>query len=131
MLLQTVKSERGGDLFKVSKKVFEAPGPFITFRSICRKAHAISDTVVTAMDKLEKESLGTVNQELKCFYKAILIMVTEESLQLYDIDIVAYSQSFRKVDKSISPNQWDLLMHSAPNQLALARYFPNENRASN
>ena len=124
--MQTVKKSRSGDPFKIAKKVLKAPGPFITMRAICRRAHALNDTVVTAMEKLEKESLGKINHELKCFFKTMPLTVMEESLQLYDMDIVEYSQAFRRSDRSLSPNQWDFFMNNAPDRASLAQYFPND-----
>ena len=128
---QTVKRDRTGDLVQVSKTILKTPGPFVTFRAICRKAHVLTDTVGAAMGKLEKESLGTVNPELKCFFKTMPINVTEDNLQLYDMDIVQYSQFFREFNKSLTQTQWDLFMDNAPEQAVLAQYFPNGNRAAN
>lgn len=75
--------------------------------------------------KLEKEDLGTINHDLKCFFKSIPILVSVERLQVYGMKLIEYSQSFCTKDESLSNNQWEIMIHHALNQRELLRYFPN------
>lgn len=109
----------------MAKKILQTPGPFVTIRMVCRMTHSTSSIVVAAMEKLEREQLGQVDQELKSFYKCPPISAREENLQLYEIDIIQYSDAFRKGNESISNNQWNLLMANAPQQGEVSRYFVN------
>ena len=122
-----MKSASGttSDPFGVCKKIIQDPGPFVTFRLIARRFHQMSGTVIAAMEKLQSEYLGTVDYELKCFFKSLPIYVTEERLQLYDVNLIEYSQSFRTKDGSLSQNQWQIMIEYAPNQRELMRYFPH------
>ena len=67
----------------------------------------MSGTVITAMEKLESEGLGTIDHDLKCFFKSVPIFVSEERLQLYGVNVIEYSQSFHTKDGSLSQNQWE------------------------
>lgn len=107
----------------MAKKILQAPGPFATIRMICRLTHSTSFAVVAAMEKLQREQLGQVDHELKCFYKCPPISAREENLQLYGVDIIQYCDAFRKRNGSFSDNQWDVLMTNAPQQREVARYF--------
>ena len=92
--------------------------------AIAQRFHAVSGTVIAAMEKLEKEDLGTTKHDLKCFFKSIPILVSVERLQVYGMKLIEYSQSFCTKDESLSNNQWEMI-HHALNQRELLRYFPN------
>ena len=66
------------------------------------------------MEKLEKEGLGQLNTELKCFYKCPPILVIEEDLQLYNIDLIKYSEAYREQNENLSNNKWKILLENAP-----------------
>lgn len=125
ILEKSLNAKSGPDSFAVAKKILQTPGPFVTIRMVCRMTHSTSSIVVAAMEKLEREQLGQVDQELKSFYKCPPISAREENLQLYEIDIIQYSDAFRKGNESISNNQWNLLMANAPQQGEVSRYFVN------
>ena len=120
------KSTSGAtDPFGVAKKILQAPGPFVTSRVIVRRFHAMSATVIAAMEKLESEGLGAMDRDLKCFFKSVPIFVSEERLQLYGVNLIEYSQSFRTKDGSLSTNQWEVMIQHAPHQREMMRYFAN------
>ncbi|KAK3728052.1 hypothetical protein QZH41_009996 [Actinostola sp. cb2023] len=81
-------SHSNPDQFGIAKRIIETPGPFVTIRMACRLAHCTSSSAVAAMEKLSKEKVGILDDNMKCFFKYAPLTVCEDSLELYGVDIV-------------------------------------------
>ncbi|KAK3730674.1 hypothetical protein QZH41_016864 [Actinostola sp. cb2023] len=121
--LNSDDSHSNPDQFGIAKRIIETPGPFVTIRMACRLAHCTSSSAVAAMEKLSKEKVGTLDDNMKCFFKSAPLTVCEDSLELYGVDIVRYSEAFRSRSQHISDRQWNVLMANAPQHREVQRYF--------